>query len=235
MTQIKSYKGKSCIEASVVRLPAKSSEAKCPIGKYVDTGTLILRNSYNIPFGEGQHLYLLSDEKIEGRGYRMDMNRMTVGVIDDDIYYNHSKNGNFKKIVATTDELLVTVTIKDDVEALQYQTDILLPRPSNSFLEAYVKAQGKIDKVLIEVDMIRNMMGVDIDDNSKINYDESTQIKIAPDNTVSIHPVEEKTYTTEEVKQLLWKCYVRNYKPMSPDDISNEVIPPFNKWVEENL
>jgi hypothetical protein len=42
-------------------------------------------------------------------------------------------------------------------------------------------------------------------------------------------------YTKEEVKQLLWKCYVRDYAPMSPDDISDKIIPKFNKYIEQNL
>lgn len=52
-----------------------------------------------------QYFYIISDEEISGIGYRMDMKRMSVGVIDDDNYYNRYPD-DFKKIIASNDETL---------------------------------------------------------------------------------------------------------------------------------
>lgn len=50
------------------------------------------------------HYYLLSNEKICGKGYRMDMIRNSIGVIDDQEYYNQHPN-DFKLIIASTNNL----------------------------------------------------------------------------------------------------------------------------------
>lgn len=50
------------------------------------------------------HYYLLSNDKICGKGYRMDMVRNSVGVIDDQEYYNRYPN-DFKLILASTNNL----------------------------------------------------------------------------------------------------------------------------------
>ena len=91
------------------------------------------------------------------------------------------KNGikGVKKIIATTDSL----KIPNIVEWFHGEVEdgkISLPRPSDDFIKAYVKAQGKIDKVLVEY--------------YNLNGQESGQlIKIASDNTITIKPFEEKT------------------------------------------
>ncbi len=50
------------------------------------------------------HYYLLSNEKICGKGYRMDMVRNSVGVIDDQEYYNQHPD-EYKLIIASTNNL----------------------------------------------------------------------------------------------------------------------------------
>jgi hypothetical protein len=54
--------------------------------------------------------YLLSDEKIFGEGFRFDLQRNSVGFIDDDNYYNNYPN-DFKKIIASTNHLQNTSMI----------------------------------------------------------------------------------------------------------------------------
>lgn len=50
------------------------------------------------------HYYLLSNEKICSKGYRMDMVRNSVGVIDDQEYYNQHPD-EYKLIIASTNNL----------------------------------------------------------------------------------------------------------------------------------
>ena len=61
--------------------------------------------------------YIISDEEIKGVGYRMDMKRMTVGVIDDDNYYNRYPD-DFKKIIASTEILKLPLINEVDIERI---------------------------------------------------------------------------------------------------------------------
>jgi hypothetical protein len=44
-----------------------------------------------------------------------------------------------------------------------------------------------------------------------------------------------KLYTKEEVKQLLWKGYVKDYKLLLPEEIMDKILPSFEKWIENSL
>lgn len=59
--------------------------------------------------------YILSDEEIKEVGYRMDIRRVSVGVIDDDNYYNRYPN-DFKKIIASNDKALgIPIISENDI------------------------------------------------------------------------------------------------------------------------
>ena len=179
-----------------------------------------------------QHLYILSSEEIkEGESsWIINKNRDTIYFIknaqkDEDELKGINKNWN--KIIATTD-ILLTDYIKVEGGFGSYNK---LPRPSDDFLKDFVKAQGKgFDKVLVEYIKLEEPTD---DGNSKkyIQYD----LKIAPDNTITIKPVEKekKDYGIEYLKfiatRFAHECRLKGV-------VSNhETCTLFDKWIKENL
>ena len=127
---------------------------------------------------------------------------------------NLNKDDYFKKIIATTDsEVKIHVGTCFSMEELFKP----LPRPSDDFIKAFVKAQGKINKVLVEY--------------YNLNGQESGQlIKIASDNTITIKPIQQKeSWTREEVIKLIYAHGKLLYKQGFIDKKK------LDKWIEENL
>jgi hypothetical protein len=91
------------------------------------------------------------------------------------------------------------------------------PQPSQAFIEAYCK-QGGIDEALVEYEL----------NQKRINP--PMQLKLNPDNTIIIHPVEEKMYSREEVIAIAKKAADWGYN--NPLDNEGEIT---DKWIEENL
>ena len=44
-----------------------------------------------------------------------------------------------------------------------------------------------------------------------------------------------KLYTKDEIKQLLWKGYIKDYKLLLPEKIMDKILPSFEKWIENSL
>lgn len=111
-----------------------------------------------------------------------------------------------KKIVSSTDDSLG------------------LPRPSNEFLKAYCE-QGGIDEVFIQYTRKKLKQGYGI-----IGWYDEPTIRIAPDNTITIHPVKQKeSWSRDEVinklHQLLEEIPVKGYYSKSE----------FDNWLKQNL
>ena len=102
-------------------------------------------------------------------------------------FYLKTETG-YKEIIATTDEAL---TYKISVDCGSSIGNTLhtknLPRPSDDFLKAFVKAQGKIDKVLVEYEYKGREY---VDEQDGIGYDKVV-LKISPDNTITIKSTRE--------------------------------------------
>ena len=139
-----------------------------------------------------QHIYILSSEEIkEGESsWIINKNRDTIYFIknaqkDEDELKGINKNWN--KIIATTD-ILLTDYIK--VEGGFGSCYNKLPRPSDDFLKAFVKANGKgFDKVLVEYEGY-GFKRLDLERKPRrAGY----QLKVLPDNTITIKPIQEKT------------------------------------------
>ena len=176
-----------------------------------------------------QHLYILSSEEIKEDDWCIDDNnyifKMTAEFIKNNTHHNWQEY--YKKIIATTD-ILLTDYIKVEGGFGSYNK---LPRPSDDFLKDFVKAQGKgFDKVLVEYIKLEEPTD---DGNSKkyIQYD----LKIAPDNTITIKPVEKekKDYGIEYLKfiatRFAHECRLKGV-------VSNhETCTLFDKWIKENL
>lgn len=181
-------------ECDVIMLPAK--ESKIHLHKF-DTED---RLTYSISDIESiakfksipQHLYILSDEEIKEGDWFIDLK----DICGPNILNCHIKGidrkgiphvdgltlGRCKKIIATTDKSL---KIKSEVDGVikMITLEEELPRPSNEFLQAYVKAQGKIDKVLVEYELVKGV--------GTNGWFEKWVPKVAPDNTITIKPIQE--------------------------------------------
>jgi len=148
-----------------------------------------------------QHLYVLSDEKISGKGFRVDLKRMSIGVIDDDHYYNNPKNGKFKKVISSTDPSLG------------------LPLISNLFINEFVVAsdsQNHINTVDVEYDF----------DYSAIPDQVTEFLKINPNNTISIKSKKEHWNKNEVIAlcEKIWFSYGKLSTESSFDQWVNDNI-----------
>lgn len=130
---------------------------------------------------------------------------------------NLNKDDYFKKIIATTDFELRTPD--SGMKAGYYMKDsIPLPRPSDDFIKAFVKAHGKIDKVLVEYDykfstISEGKPGFPEDDISWWNY----KLKVSSDNTVTIRAFEKEKRSINDVhKECLNYLLTQIEKPADP-------------------
>lgn len=247
--------------ADVVMLPTeKDIPCKNSIIKSNITNKLNIFDPYGIGFLNKdknqvmQHLYILSSEEIkEGDWVYHPEVSQEYTIVDtrkegDDRYSKgqHPAQGVFqyknttnkwykkcKKIIATTDESLdITgdrVPVINDVANMMCR----LPRTSDDFIKAFVKAHGKIDKVLVEYDykfstISEGKPGFPEDDISWWNY----KLKVSPDNTVTIRAVEEEktSWSREEVLALL-----SDWTVMESGLGINIPIKKFEEFIKQNL
>lgn len=167
------------------------------------------------------HLYFLSDEKIkEGDWY---LNNDILFRADDvfDNGNNPNQNKDNKKIIATTDSYL---NEQDRFNGKSWEN--LLPRPSNEFLKKYCELGG-IDEVMVEYEGIEWL-------DRPLEY----FLKVAPDNTITIKPIQPKTYTQEsynkqEVIQILTGYHnAFNTRKGKFGDLLRKQL---DDWVKQNL
>jgi hypothetical protein len=217
---------KSYIKSSVIMLP---TEKVTSLWLNKDNNQVFLNTYLSINNScQPQYLYFTTDEEIkEGDWMIRDFDRT---IIQDNINSDNRKGEKFKKIVATTDVSFQLV----DKNGKYIVYSQLLPRPSNSFIEAYVKAQGKIKDVLIEVEIVckneHHMCYITTcvyPHCDKMNF---IRVKVAPDNTISIKATKDN-WNREEVKQL-----IKQYE-LEKTDGSKRTTIFFNidEWIEQNL
>lgn len=161
-----------------------------------------------------QHLYIVSDAEIkEGDWFIANMDIKQCSYRDKDCVYFEKTNVNFiffkdcKKIETTTDKSI-------HVGALDCN---YLPQIPQSFIEAYVKSNGTIKEVQVEMSIICKNCSYTEDAHrfdicpNKLDHkhlDKKTngylegnmRIKTRPDNTIIIHP--SKTYTREQMLEI---------------------------------
>lgn len=189
---------------------------------------LYIKDINELGIGTFHHLYILSDEEIKERDWCLHIPTNTLYQCKNVVHDNKVKEetGNCKKIIATTDKSLLVIGSKN-TELLSYTNkdgNFCLARPSNEFLQAYCKANGKIDEVLVEYELY----SVTTTLNYKNVVDKKYSLKISPDNTITIKKVEEKMYSKEEIIEL-----INNYRNLAKN--SNLSIEMLNKWIEGNL
>jgi hypothetical protein len=179
-----------------------------------------------------QHLYILSDEEIEGgdwfvgfadgsiKPFVMQADESTVEI--NNWQLNKKGYSSNKKIIATTDRSLkvfIHTTMAIDMDDC-YES---LPQPSQSFIEKFVDEYNKgnvITEVMVEYESIGAYA------NPKYNSD--YQLKINSDNTINIINSKER-WSREEVVEI--------FNKMFSTDIIDAYVKKvdFDKWIEENL
>jgi len=146
------------------------------------------------------HLYILSSEEIkEGDWYiknNSSIHQSAGGEIEKGDYKN------CKKIIATTD-ILLTDYVKVEGGFGSYNK---VPRPSDDFIKAFVKAQGKIDKVLVEYEGFIGCsecgreypfpMAKECFQSKMCKRFNNLKLKVSPDNTITIKPIKDYSNRT---------------------------------------
>lgn len=174
------------------------------------------------------HLYILSNEEIKvGDWVYNSIDKNVVQILQD---VRHLCKTD-KKIIATTDESLYynrkqlfdNNLLDKDFQRFYKQ----LPRPSNEFIKKFCELDG-IWEVVVEYENIY--------DNWKDQFTGiapiGKNIKVAPDNTITIKPVQEKLYTRDEVVSQLTgivEAIAKNPKCL----ISTKLI--VQDWIKQNL
>jgi hypothetical protein len=215
-------------KCQVVMLPIITTDMFLGVD-YKDT-KLSIKSTYDI-FKEGiyYHLYVVSDDQIkDGDWYfNTDMRTKEYGVIkaDERLAKLATNAPSCKKIIATTDSSL---TIKIDGyrgDLLpDVSFDIVLPQPSQLFIERYVTEYNK-GNVITE---------------SLVEYEDSVP-KVNPNtNTIGIKKVKAKRwYKRDEVIELITKAVAESHDwSRDHNDIHsiNLIEQKFlSKWIEENL
>lgn len=188
--------------------------------------------------GHYQHLYILSNDKIEEGNWFLsdDRNHISelpryrleqcIAIENDWIFGSIDKmdqghNPSWsKKIIATTNKELWN--LKTPYKGANNPSVAKIPL---SFVEAYVKEQG-INKVNLEYN----------DPVCKCNT--GLKFKVRSDNSVIIHSVKQKTYTKEEHITNLIKYRV-DYEQFKKDSHyspnGKEIELWSNNWIEQNL
>lgn len=192
-----------------------------------------------------QHLYILSDEKIEEGDWIL-VNRR--------ILKCESKEGNLgykwgpaflfiqthhKKIIATTDKSL-TINNYSDVDRLA-DIEIKLPEPSSAFIQKFVEEYNKgniITDVMVEYEKLALYGKVLLPcspHNNESNSDMSIYkdyLKISDNNTITIRKVKD-SWDREEVESLLYQVVGLWRDPH--DSALYKGKDYLGKWIEQNL
>lgn len=226
------YKGETCVKAKVIMLPTERSNM-CKLIDLEDNSFEIKlqpnKDAFKDDKSHGFHiqpfeLYIITDEKIEKDDWFLYLSSdtpITYKCNRIDSTFERQRD-ECKKIVASTD-----ASLKTEIDGYRgdllpdVSFDIELPQPPQAFIEAYCKAGG-IDEVLVEVEPV--VFG-EVD--GEIIYDWEHKIKTDSHNTITIHPVEEKTFTLSEVEEITRKVVL--------DYTAKGYSRPISDWNKENL
>ena len=139
-----------------------------------------------------QHLYFVSNELPIKGDWATDGTNLVQ-------WCNDYIGDNYKKIIATTNPMLWT---KRSNHSREVERDI--PKISTSFVEAFVKEQGKIYKVMLEYEDVGGEEWIGDDYEGEPFWNEILQLKLRHNGNVIIHPYKENTYLRYE---LVAACY----------------------------
>ena len=170
---------------------------------------------HSVDNGDGwrspQHLYIISDDKIEEGDWVIETSNSNALEQFADYSLNQKSMG-CKKIIATTD------------------SELKLPQIPQSFIEEYCR-KGGIDEVDVEYEMLCGVV-VGMCSCSKLDIDCQClrlHLKVNSSNEITIHPIKD-TYTREEVYKIAKVAY-----RMGAQNHEDATIERFDKFIKENL
>lgn len=224
-------------KANVIMLPslnAKTVYKKSVLWKHNET--LYFQKVQGLNF-QKQELYIISNEVIK----------------ENDWYYSNGKTSEYsihqctskrlkaickeysaQKVIATTDQSLVKNKVfshysQDLMKVAVYKEDTCLFQLHDSFAEAYVKANGKID--IIQIPKNRKDRGLNISNNYLDIYPFKEKVNYSKEDVIALC---KKAYDTGDNYRLwLDKIAIGMGENETIDKIKNKYS--FNKWCENNL
>jgi len=169
-----------------------------------------------------QHLYVVSDEEIKEGDWVINSNTNSIAQ-----YTGHGSMEWWKKIIATTDDLLIfhIIPIKGIIEEIKS-----LPKLPQSFIDKYISEYNEsnvITDVMVEYESFcRTKL-----DGSKIDCGD-IRLKINPDNTINIQQIKD-SYTREEVMKLCEDAFHEG--SYNTDSTGHCDLIHYYNWIEQNL
>lgn len=239
--------GKWHIKAEPVILP---TEKKSKLYKLSNSNELVF--SANLKKSPANlHLYFLSNEKIEKEDWILcSASTAPTQALKGE---NYAGNKEWKKIIATTDKLDITKCLYcDGICEVCYNNRTEICRPSNEFLRAYANASGKIDEVLIEITTpcLRRDDGCPfyLQDNGLFQASDEHgtetlglseakegfeyQLKVAPDNTVTIRECKEAKEGRDKLYKLMNLAYWKGGNDRRDGSFGDHS---FNQWFDDQF
>lgn len=179
-------------------------------------------NGSSIVKWENQHLYIVSDDKIEKNDWYIGDFKEIKQATNFTIPYIKNCD-NFKKIIATTDQSLL-------VPAYTI-SNIPLPQPSQQFIEKYIEEYNKNQKiidVLVEYEVGKcNCKNISIFEDCINEFNNCIKTKInSKDNTITIRRTKD-SWHREEVEKLIMKYAL--------DEHGIVISPNLKNWIKNNL
>jgi hypothetical protein len=196
---------------------------------------LIEEANYQLSNIQSHHLYILSDDKINGGDW-------VYNSISKEIYQFIENHVSYEsKIIATTDSSLGA----EPNELYPEWNRLRLPQPSQSFIEKYLESYNKgniITDVLVEyenpyVKLVGNKIGSNIG-YFTLTEENKWKLKVNPkDNTITIKQVKDNWSREQVVSSVLkmqhdFTKYKENF--MGGPNM-REIAEWTNNWIEENL
>lgn len=241
------------VEAGSILFKRAGTIIICPHQRSADRINKEARDRY-----APQHLYVLSDDKIGESDWVMYTkgNKTHYKQLFDkgDIELANTGGSGVKKIIATTDTSLKLYESETLARASGFSLktdDILLPQPTQEFIEKYIEEYNKgniITEVLVEYEQKQHFEA----DNSKRKDTRNgvwykKRLKVSPkDNTITIYLVKD-SWNREEISELKNLAitlpnhfdYIWNETSIRFDESLESKITKdqqrLAKWIEENL
>ena len=235
MSQLKEIDGRKYQDCKVVMLATNKKVTDKPFNVGItlcNDGKLRIGN----PVGTSetrQNIYITSDEEIKEGDWIQRNDELPV-LYTNDFWFDFGVQ--YKKIIATTDNLITVYRFNDDSDKL--------PQPSQQFIEKYIEEYNKGNVITdIYVRLISEWTTTIDEDGGDSTFE--YVLKINSDNTIDIKLPLKKvkdSFSREEVIKLLKKIteeinypgmYYESCNTEEEDKLQNDNN--ISKWIEKNL
>ena len=226
----------------IVMLPTEDKVSS--VGKYTDTGKLVYNTPKDIPRGEMQHLYILSDDEIKEGDWFMSAfysypihNTKKWREKQESMVKRSSDCSDLKyhKIIATTDPKLNRYIENYRGEGV----DEIFPQIPQSLIEYYAEHQPEEVELEYEHPTYEDWLanGASPVGNWKPKLQNNEVVWVEPrSKLLSEYMTGQKIYTREEVEKLrdLANAIIVPAQDILPETYNEELDDYFN-WLKENL